>query len=410
MYQAKIHKNNVVMEWEGNNQSGDIFMGKIGEAKQKIMIVDDSEINRKTLKNILQKKYDIIEARDGKECLSFLKQHSEQISLILLNIMMPEIDGFDVLITMNREHWIDDIPVIAISNEDTESHIQRAYELGASDYISVPFNENVVYRRIFNLIKLYAKQRRLIQLITDQIYEKEKNSRMLICVLSQIVEFRDGESGLHVLHINLITEILLEQLMRKTDKYHISWEEQQMIITASAMHDIGKIGIDEKIFKKPGKLTPEEFEIMKTHTIIGVQILKKLDIYQNEKLIRIACEICRWHHERYDGKGYPDGLKGEQIPISAQIVALADAYDALINKRFYKESYSHEQAIKMILDGECGVFNPILIDCLVEAQGRIKEEIKVKNTKEYVQKVEKKSGRNRINISRNKKYVLKLKK
>lgn len=225
---------------------------------------------------------------------------------------------------------------------------------------------------MFNTIKLYAKQRRLITLVTDQIYEKEKNSRMMVGILSQIVEFRNGESGLHVRHINVLTEMLLGCLMEKTGRYHLSWNEQYLITLASSLHDIGKIGIDEKILNKPGRLTTEEFEKMKRHTVIGEEILKSLGFYQNEQLVRIAREICRWHHERYDGRGYPDGLKGEEIPISAQVVSLADVYDALVSDRVYKKAYSHEKAIQMILNGECGVFNPLLLECLLDIEDKIR--------------------------------------
>ena len=227
------------------------------------------------------------------------------------------------------------------------------------------------------MIKLYAKQRRLIRLVTRQIYEKERNNRMLIGILSQIVEFRNGESGRHVIHINLITQLLLEQLVKKTGKYQLSWEDRFLIATASALHDIGKIGIDEKILNKPGKLTKEEFEIMKTHTLIGAQMLDNLDMDRNEKLLKLAYEICRWHHERYDGKGYPDGLVGEEIPISAQVVSLADVYDALVSERVYKKAFSHEKALEMIRNGECGTFNPLLLQCMTEAQDKLKTMMEV---------------------------------
>ena len=249
--------------------------------------------------------------------------------------------------------------------------------MGVSDYISRPFDAKIVYQRVLNMIKLYAKQRRLIRLVTRQIYEKERNNRMLIGILSQIVEFRNGESGRHVIHINLITQLLLEQLVKKTGKYQLSWEDRLLIATASALHDIGKIGIDEKILNKPGKLTKEEFEIMKTHTLIGAQMLDNLDMYQNEKLLKLAHEICRWHHERYDGKGYPDGLVGEEIPISAQVVSLADVYDALVSERVYKKAFSHEKALEMIQNGECGTFNPLLLQCMTEAQDKLKTMMEV---------------------------------
>mgnify|MGYP000947624979 FL=1 len=339
--------------------------------------VDDSEINREILKEILKEDYRILEAANGEECLEQLERYGTGISLVLLDIVMPEIDGFEVLAAMNQNHWIEDIPVIMISSEDSDSYIRRAYEMGVSDYISRPFDAKIVYQRVLNMIKLYAKQRRLIRLVTRQIYEKERNNRMLIGILSQIVEFRNGESGRHVIHINLITQLLLEQLVKKTGKYQLSWEDRFLIATASALHDIGKIGIDERILNKPGKLTKEEFEIMKAHTLIGAQMLDNLDMYRNEKLLKLAYEICRWHHERYDGKGYPDGLVGEEIPISAQVVSLADVYDALVSERVYKKAFSHEKALEMIRNGECGTFNPLLLQCMTEAQDKLKTMMEV---------------------------------
>ena len=374
MYLAKNRKNTVVTEKDFANEEGED--GTALEAlkvKQQILIVDDSEMNREILTEMLQDDFRILEAENGEEALKMLKQYDTGISLMLLDIVMPVMNGFEVLAAMAREHWMDDIPVIMISSEGSEDYIRRAYEMGIADYIRRPFDAKIVYQRVFNTIKLYAKQRRLISLVADQIYEKEKNNRMMVGILSQIVEFRNGESGPHVLHIQTLTRLLLERLVQKTGQYGLSWSEQYMISMASALHDIGKIGIDEKILNKSGKLTKEEFDIMKTHTLIGATMLENLKMYQGEILLEVAYQICRWHHERYDGKGYPDGLVGEEIPISAQVVSLADAYDALISDRVYKKAYSHEQAVKMILNGECGAFNPVLLECLTDIQDHLKE-------------------------------------
>ena len=388
MYIAKNYKNMVVTEWDENGKKKEENFAS-EKLKQQILIVDDSEINREILKEILKEDYRILEAANGEKCLEQLERYGTGISLVLLDIVMPEMDGFEVLAAMNQNHWIEDIPVIMISSEDSDSYIRRAYEMGVSDYISRPFDAKIVYQRVLNMIKLYAKQRRLIRLVTRQIYEKERNNRMLIGILSQIVEFRNGESGLHVIHINLITQLLLEQLVKKTGKYQLSWEDRLLIATASALHDIGKVGIDEKILNKPGKLTKEEFEIMKTHTLIGAQMLDNLDMYRNEKLLKFAYEICRWHHERYDGKGYPDGLVGEEIPISAQVVSLADVYDALVSERVYKKAFSHEKALEMIQNGECGTFNPLLLQCMTEAQDKLKTMMEVaENELKGVEKTE----------------------
>ena len=377
MYQAKTSKNMVVTESDLQHETQNIT-NPSATHKYKILIVDDSEMNREILSSILGDEFDILEAADGKECISVIRKYGRDIALVLLDIVMPEMDGFEVLEFMNKHEWIDDIPVIMISSEDSAASVKKAYEMGVSDYINRPFDVEVVHRRVFNTIKLYAKQRRLIALITNQVYEKEKNNRILIEILSQIVEFRNGESGRHVLNVNIITGILLEQLTQITDKYNISWSDRLIITTAASLHDIGKIGINEKILNKAGRLTPQEIEKIKEHTVIGASILENMELFKDEELVKTAYQICRWHHERYDGRGYPDGLKGEEIPVSAQVVALADVYDALVSRRVYKKSYSHEEAMKMILGGECGAFNPVFLQCLTEAQDKIKESIVIK--------------------------------
>ena len=370
MYQAKATKNKVVTQKDEREQ-----YEKHNQIKQRILVVDDSEMNRAILCEMLKDDFEIIEATNGQECVSLIEQYGKEISQVLLDIVMPIMDGFEILMYMNRNHWIEDVPVIMISSEESENYIRKAFKFGVSDYISRPFDSKVVYQRVFNTIKLYAKQRRLISMVSDQMHEKEKNNQMMVEVLSQIMEFRNGESGLHVVHINTLTRLLLERLVENTDAYNLTPDDCYLISTASAFHDIGKVGIDESILNKPGKLTKEEFETMKEHTLIGASMLDKLEHYKDEKMIKIAYQICRWHHERYDGKGYPDGLKGEEIPIAAQVVAMADVYDALVSERVYKKAFSHEKAIEMILNGECGVFNPILLGCLVDIQDRLKEEL-----------------------------------
>ena len=376
MYQAKTCKNMVVTEHD-EEAADTTESGETSKTyKYRILIVDDSEMNRAILSEILSEEYDIVEADSGESCIDKLRQYERGISLVLLDIVMPGMDGFGVLNYMNRHHYLEDIPVIMISSEDSTEIVRRAYEMGVSDYINRPFDAGVVHRRVYNTIKLYAKQRRLITLITNQVYEKEKNNRMMVGILSQIVEFRNGESGSHTLNINVLTGMFLESLVQHTDKYNITWSERLLISTASALHDIGKIGIDDKILNKPGRLTDEEFKIMQDHTIIGASIIENMEGYQDEELMKVAYQICRWHHERYDGKGYPDGLKGDEIPISAQVVSLADVYDALVSERVYKKAYTHEKAIEMILNGECGSFNPILLECLLDIQDRIKRKVK----------------------------------
>ena len=361
------------------------------ECNQKILIVDDSELNRAILADMLGHEYEIIEAENGVQAVDVLEQYKTEISIVLLDIVMPEMDGFGVLTVMNQRQWINDIPVIMISSEGRESHLEHAYELGITDFISRPFDVRIVRCRVVNTILLYAKQKKLASLAAEKIYEKEQQSNLMIDILSHIVEFRNGESGLHVLHIRILTGLLLRHLIHKTDLYRLSNADVSLISTASTLHDIGKIAISEEILNKPGKLTEEEFNIIKTHTVIGARMLKEMPIYQNEPLIKTAYEVCRWHHERYDGRGYPDGLKGDDIPISSQVVALADVYDALTSKRIYKEAFSHETSIQMILDGECGAFNPLLLECLTDLSDHIKEElndnVNMKSDYQYVNNI-----------------------
>ncbi len=344
-------------------------MRKSNYQKQKILIVDDSELNRSILADILQDEYEIFEAADGVEAISVIQNHLLELSAVLLDIVMPRMNGFEVLSVMNQHHWIEDLPVIIISAESGSGQIERAYNMGATDFIMRPFDAVIVHRRVVNTILLYTKQKKLMGLVVEQVDEKERRSNMMVDILSHIVEFRNGESGQHIIHIRTFTDIMLRQLQKITDKYELSQEDISLICLASSLHDIGKIAIDEKILNKPGRLTKEEYEVMKTHSLIGSQMLENLPAYQEERLVRTAWEICRWHHERYDGRGYPDGLKGDEIPISAQIVALADVYDALISDRCYKKAFPHDVAINMILNGECGEFNPILKDCLKQVEG-----------------------------------------
>ena len=355
--------------------------------KQKILIADDSEMNRELLAAILEEEYDIIQVNDGVQAVDCFQRHAEEISLLLLDIVMPHMDGFEVLSYMNKEHWIDSIPVVIISSENSPIYIKRGYDLGATDFIGKPFDANMVLRRSANAILLGAKQRRMTSIVSNQIYEREKSSKLMINILSHIVEFRNGESGLHVLHIQTITEMLLRQLVQKeNNRYALSKEQIRMITTASALHDIGKISIPDEILNKPGRLTAEEFAVIKGHSMAGANMLSELPLDQKEEpLVKTAYEICRWHHERYDGGGYPDGLKGEEIPVSAQVVALADVYDALTSERCYKDAYSHEKAIEMILAGQCGAFNPLMLECLLDISSSLKKKMGYKSKERYEQ-------------------------
>ena len=346
------------------------------EQRYTILVADDSEMNRSILRSMLEESYDVIEAEDGLQALAILQQKEQEISLVLLDIVMPNLDGFGVLSAMNQYNWIDSVPVIMISAESTHTFIERAYDMGVTDYISRPFDMMVVRRRVINTIMLYAKQRRLAGMVNEQIYQKEKVNNLMISILSHIVEFRNEESGLHVLHIQTMTEILLKSLMRKTDKYDLNRETINLISNASTLHDVGKICIPGEILNKPGRFTDEEFAIMKQHSQMGADMMEGVP-FQDEPLVKYAYEICRWHHERYDGRGYPDRLVGEDIPISAQVVSLADVYDALTSVRVYKPAHSHEKALSMILNGECGAFQPLLLECLVESSDIIQKEMAV---------------------------------
>ena len=363
MYKAKGRKNFVITDSDN--------LDPFEFHKPLLLVVDDSEMNRVILSEMLKDQYEILEADCGEAGIARLEQHGSGISIVLLDIVMPGADGFDVLSCMSRNGWIDDIPVIMMSSEDSDDSVLRAYELGASDYISRPFDKRIVRQRVSNIMRLYTKQRRLSTMLAQQFYERERESRMLVDIMGGAMELRNGESGPHVQHVRKLTEMMLEHLMRKTDRYHITSSDRATIAAASTLHDLGKLSIPDDILNKPGRLTPEEFEIMKTHTTIGADMLEGMVQYRDSALVRAARDICRWHHERYDGGGYPDGLKGEEIPISAQVVSLVDVYDALTSDRVYKKAFPHEKAMHMILNGECGAFNPLLIDCLIDLQDRI---------------------------------------
>ena len=342
--------------------------------KPSVLIVDDSEMNRIILNEMLKDEYRVLEADNGRTALDMVDRYGDELSLVLLDIIMPGMNGFEVLGELSRRTVADSLPVIMISSEDSDDVVLRAYELGASDYINRPFNARVVRRRVSNTIRLYAKQRRLTSLLSQQYNERVKNSRMLIDIMAGVMELRNGESGLHVTHIEKLTELLLGRLVHRSDKFPLDNEQRSTIAMASALHDIGKMSIDDAILNKPGRLTSEEFEIMKTHTTLGADMLLELGRqHAGNSLLEYAYQIARWHHERWDGKGYPDGLKGDDIPIAAQVVSVADVYDALTSVRVYKDAIPHKEAIQMILDGKCGTFNPLLLDCLLEVQDRIAE-------------------------------------
>lgn len=351
--------------------------------RKKILIVDDNEMNRAILSEILSSDFEIVEAENGQEAICILHKQELEISLVLLDMVMPVLDGFGTLEVMKNNGWIHDIPVMMISAETSPKFMEKAYDMGVSDFITRPFDATITKRRIQSTLIVSAKQKELERLVISQIYEKEKDNKLMVAVLSHLVEFRNGESGMHVLNIRMIAELILRDLVSISDKYEYLKKDIPMICNAAALHDIGKILIPEDILNKPGKLTDEEFKLMKTHAEKGADILRSLDVDQNEPLIKMSYEICRWHHERWDGKGYPDGLKGDEIPITAQIVALADVYDALTSKRVYKKAFSHEQAISMIKNGECGSFNPELLDIFLKISDDIRRSLSSNKVSNY---------------------------
>ena len=335
------------------------------DKRQKILIVDDSELNRDILKEILGETYNYLEAENGNQAIQMIGENIG-IDLMLLDINMPQMNGFEVLGIMKRSQCMEETPVIMISSEDAVDTMRKAYELGITDYITRPFDSVIVKKRVQNTLGLYMNQKHLINVVYDQVYEKEENNNIMIRIMGNILGSRNSESREHILHIKTATEMMLRQLVKVTDAYPLTEADIVLITTASSLHDIGKIRIPEEILNKPGRFTDEEYKIMKTHSELGAAIIEDMDFPQDNPLVHTAWEICRWHHERWDGKGYPDGLKGEEIPICAQVVSIVDVYDALTSERCYKKAFDHDTAIQMILDGQCGQFNPILLKCLKE--------------------------------------------
>ena len=368
MYLAKRCKNTVVTEDVAPNSvcSGNAH-------RPTVLIVDDSPMNRDILSEILSDDFEVLEASNGAECLEILDARGPELSILLLDIVMPDMDGFDVLSRMAAQGLLEDLPVVMISSEDSAQTVRRAYELGASDYISRPFDARIVHRRVTNITRLYARQRRLRAMVSQQFYDREKNDQILFGILSQVMEVRYGESSHHIPQVQRITGILLERLCQKTDRYNLTGADRRLIATAAALHDIGRMAIDGRILNAPDP-TPEQKAILRTHPILGAQMLENLSQYQDEPLVKFALQICRWHHERWDGSGFPDGLKGDSIPIAAQVVSLADAYDSLVGKGDKHLALPQAQAIAELEAGTYGAFNPLLLECLRDVKDRLAEE------------------------------------
>lgn len=358
MHYARIQKNTVVTERQSAPNAA-----MLPHCRQSVLIVDDSKLNRAVLSEMLGLQFDTAEAASGEECLRLLEQNPTGISIVLLDIYMSGIDGFAVLEEMNRRHMLEETPVIMITSEDKVDAVRRAFDLGASDYISRPFDAKVVYQRISNTIRLYVKQRRLSAMVADQVYETEKHSQMMVSILSQVVGRRSGEKQERMQQMERLTELLLSRLVQKTDAYPLTQEMRRTIGMASVLHDIGMVELDETAGPKQ----------LQQHTVLGAKMLEELDAYRDEDFVRVACKICRWHHERYDGSGYPDGLSGEDIPIEAQVAGLADAYETLLCGDDAQPPVQNREAVELLCSGEAGAFNPLLLNCLQEIEPELEK-------------------------------------
>lgn len=349
----------------------------ITKPRRKILIVDDVELNRVILQELFAGDFDILQAENGAEAWALIQRYADQLDVVLLDIVMPVMNGFEVLTRMQQTGVIKAVPVILITGETNDEAALRGFRLGISDLINKPFHPEIIYRRVMNVVQLYGHNRELEIKLSEQAERLRQSNQFVIDALTTTVEFRNMESGTHIQRVRILTRILLKAAAQY---YPMSEREINTVASVSVMHDIGKIAIPDAILLKPGKLTHEEFEIMKTHTVRGCAILESLDYTQNPDFYDYCYKICRYHHEKWDGSGYPDGLKGDNIPIGAQATSIADVYDALTSKRVYKEAYSHERAIQMILDGECGAFNPCLLECLENTQEQLLREIHISQT------------------------------
>lgn len=337
--------------------------------KKTILIADDAEVNRELLRLIFEDRFHIMEAKDGDEAIRLLDSDHDRISLLFLDLVMPRKTGLDVMRHMRMMGYMANVPVIMVTGEATTETDLQAYEYGASDIIYKPFEPKIVMRRALNIIELFEHrfdierklEERTKELVVSQ-KKLEQSNEFLINALSSVVEFRSLESGEHIRRVKHFTRIIINYVNKFYPEYGLSKEKISLIVSASALHDIGKIAIPDSILLKPGKLTSEEFDEMKKHTLYGCTLLENFRQEESE-FYRYCYDICRWHHERYDGGGYPDHLVGEDIPIWAQVVSLVDVFDALVSKRVYKAPYAADEAARMIHDGECGVFSPRILSC-----------------------------------------------
>lgn len=355
--------------------------------RDKILIVDDMEMNREILTAILEKDYPVLEADGGRIAIGMIQKHQEEIAVVLLDLIMPEMDGFAVLEVMKKQGWLKHIPVLVITAESKADIENKCFEMGVSDFVKKPFDNAIVKNRVKNIVDLFGYRNQLEEKVEKQTETLKKQYKLLVMqaeklkesntkiidILGTVVECRNLESGEHVKRVKSFTKILAEQMMNDYPEYQLTQEKIDVIVSASALHDIGKIGIPDSILLKPARLTKDEYEYMKSHTTRGCEVLDNIEDVWDETYSKVSYEICRHHHERYDGKGYPDSLEGEAIPISAQMVGLADAYDALVSERVYKSAFSEDEAFQMIVSGECGVFSPKLLECFRKTKKQFEE-------------------------------------
>lgn len=355
--------------------------------RNKILIVDDSKFNRQVLKNILEEDYEILEAENGRIAFELIEAQRGDLAAVLLDIVMPEVNGVTLLKMLNEKEYLNEFPILVVTSEQDVELVAECFDYGISDFIRKPVNTDFVKQRVEKLVDLYSQKndfkerlerqtftlRNQYRLLQQQAEQLKKSNERIIDVLGTVVEYRNMEERSHLTMIKGFTEILATHLMRDYPEYELTEEKIKVIAAASVLHDIGKVMIPDAILLKPGKLTNEEFEYMKSHSIRGYDIIESIKELWEEDYVKYGMEITRSHHEKYDGAGYPDGLKGEEIPISAQIVSVADCYTALISESVYKDAVPYDEAFNMILQGECGVFSYKLLESFRKAKEELIE-------------------------------------
>ncbi len=334
--------------------------------RTKLLIVDDVEINREILTDIFENDFDIIEADNGEDAINIIDSQKKDLVAVLLDIFMPKVNGIDVLRHMGRIGVISDIPVLMITTDDSSESENICLKIGATDFVRKPFSSSLVKTRVWNAVNLYSYKNHLEEKVRVQTEKLRATNHNIVSLLGNLVESRNLESGEHVQRVSKYTYHLALKMMELYSEYGLTVDKIDIIKDAAALHDVGKISISDTILLKPGKLTDEEFEIMKTHTSLGADYIKNVKGVWDDDYSATCYDIARYHHERWDGRGYPEHLKGDDIPISAQLVSIADVYDALISERCYKKAFSKEKAYDMIMNGECGNFSPKLLECFKE--------------------------------------------